>query len=56
MNNTADAIACEYSANKGNEAHENTDTLVLNLCKSLGADVAIGEIDRSHRTGKPEGR
>ena len=41
---------------EGNEARENTDTLVFYLCKSLGADVALGEIDRSHRTGKPEGR
>jgi len=35
---------------------ESTDDIVLNLCKSLGADMSIQEIDRSHRTGKPGGR
>ncbi|KAH3815286.1 hypothetical protein DPMN_143808 [Dreissena polymorpha] len=37
------------------KSNESTDTIVMNLCKSLGADVSIGEIDRSHRTGKPGG-
>ena len=35
--------------------NESTDEIVMNLCKSMGADVLIGEIDRSHRTGKPGG-
>lgn len=37
------------------EAGESTDEIVLNLCKDLGANVNINEIDRSHRSGKPGG-
>ena len=32
---------------------ENTDTRILNIANSIGADVIIEEIDRSHRVGQP---
>lgn len=35
------------------ESGEGTDTLILTLANSFGADLAIDEIDRSHRVGKP---
>ncbi|XP_052241446.1 uncharacterized protein LOC127851662 [Dreissena polymorpha] len=38
------------------ESNECTDDVVMSLCKTLGADVCINEIDRSHRTGKRGGR
>ena len=33
---------------------ENTDRLVLDVAKKLGINLTLGEIDRSHRTGKPQ--
>ena len=32
---------------------ENTDDLVLNLARSIDVELSLGDIDRSHRLGKP---
>lgn len=34
-------------------ASENTDEFVLQIAKAVGSDIVIGDIDRSHRVGKP---
>jgi hypothetical protein len=34
---------------------ENTDQIVLDICKQLNVDMNVNEIDRSHRTGKRTG-
>lgn len=33
-----------------------SDDIVMNVCKSMGAYVSVGDIKCSHRTGKPRGR
>jgi exosome complex exonuclease DIS3/RRP44 len=34
--------------------HESIDTVVMDLCDALKADITLSEIDRCHRTGKPK--
>ena len=33
---------------------ENTDTIIMNMASTIGCDLQINEIDRSHRVGKPD--
>ncbi|KAH3806814.1 hypothetical protein DPMN_135142 [Dreissena polymorpha] len=33
------------------DSNECTDYVMINLCKTLGADVSINEFDRSNKTG-----
>lgn len=35
---------------------ENTDEIVLQIVKAVGSDIVLGDIDRSHRVGKPNPR
>lgn len=33
--------------------NENTDDLIIKMSDAIGANIAVSEIDRSHRVGKP---
>lgn len=33
---------------------ENTDDIIIGLCKDMGTSVSLPEIDRTHRVGKPD--
>ncbi|KAH3719062.1 hypothetical protein DPMN_061890 [Dreissena polymorpha] len=41
---------------ESSDSNECFHDVVINLCKTIGADVSLHEIDRLHRTGKRGGR